>query len=145
MPASFPGEQVTVYAITGVAPDILVRIGLLDPPQKLRDLALVLRLERLSPQAGKSLDIVMIHGVYNKSFLFLRVGLAVTEVPGVRLKATGTAIATAGDKETDPHARAVGDVPILDISVVHMNSFSDPVRNGRILLPLSSYIIRAKD
>ena len=80
--------------------------------------------KRLTAEDGQPADIGFVELGENLVRRRLREGLAVVEVPRLRLEAAGTAVAAAGDEERHPHADAVGDVAFFQFSVVHgMTSF----------------------
>jgi len=116
--------QLVVETVAREAPDGLLRIPRTHLSQQRQQIPLVLRFKRLTAEDGQPADIGFVELGENLVRRRLREGLAVVEVPRLRLEAAGTVVAAAGDEERHPHADAVGDVAFFQFSVVHgMTSF----------------------
>ena len=107
-----PGEA-------GKAPDVLVRIFRLHAPQEGQQRALVLRLHRLPAKQGKAADIAGRQQLQHLLLGFRREGLTEGKIPRLRLKAVFAVVRTAGDEQRHAHAKAVGDVAVFDLAIVH--------------------------
>ena len=78
-------------------------------------------MEGLTPQEGETFDIGLFQRLEDLTGLGLGEGLAVGEVPGLRVEALRAGVGAAGDKQGDPDARPVGHIDGTDVSVVHGN------------------------
>ena len=119
-PAFLP--QLPIQGVAGVAPDLLVRVALLHPPQKWQQHRLVGRLEWFAPQQGQALHIGGRQGIQDLVLLRPGKGLAVAEVPGLLIEAAGAVVGAAGDEQGHPYSGSVGHVRPLDGRVIHKNS-----------------------
>ena len=77
------------------------------------------RLERLAAEQRETVDIVGGEQADELVLRFTRERLAVAEVPRLRLKAVFAVVRTAGDEQRHAHAKAVGDVAVFDLAIVH--------------------------
>lgn len=97
--------QLVVETVAREAPDGLLRIPRTHLSQQRQQIPLVLRFKRLTAEDGQPADIGFVELGENLVRRRLREGLAVVEVPRLRLEAAGTVVAAAGDRRASPARR----------------------------------------
>ena len=108
--------------VAGIAPDRFVRVKRLDIFDKGQQLALVLRLKRLSAQQRQAVDVAGCQTFKDLVANLLGEGRTIAKVPSHCIEAVGAVAAAARYKQAGAHALAVGNVTIFDRSVIHSGS-----------------------
>lgn len=114
------GDEVYIIEISGVAPDIFLRVAFFDLLQESCELFLVLRLKGFSTEEGKSLDICRFKCFEDLCFYFFGIWIAVIEIPGLGIEASFAMMPAAGYEKADPDAGSICDIVIFDCSVIHI-------------------------
>ena len=117
-------RQLPVERKARISPDRLVRIPRAHPAQERYERALVARLERIAAEQRESRNKGLVQLGKDLGFRLRRKGLAVVEIPRLRLEAVEAVVCAAGDEQRDPHADAVGNVTFLDLTVIHIRTSS---------------------
>ena len=105
--------------IAGICPHCFSGQRCLHSPQKRQQCTLVLRLERITAQQGQAVDITGAQQSEQFCFRFLCEGLAIPEMPSLRLEATRAMVTAARHEQAHSDTRAVGDITVLYRSIVH--------------------------
>ena len=114
------GDEIYIIEISGVAPDIFLRVAFFDLLQESCEFFLVLWLEGFAAQEGKSLDICRFECFEDLCFYFFGVWIAVIEIPGFGIEASFAVMSASGYKKADPDAGSICDIVIFDCSVIHI-------------------------
>ena len=109
-------------SVSRVSPYVLLRKLCPDPAQEKNQLPLVFRFERISAEKAESLNVIRGKGFQNPVCGFLCIPFPEGEVPGFFIEASGTVVSASGDKQRHPAAGPVGNIEVLDISVIHSSS-----------------------
>ena len=113
----FPGEHLPSEA--GVAPDGFSGQFLPHPAEEGHQPPLVFSLPRLAPQEGEAVYKVGLQFLNDVVLHLFGEGVPVIEVPGLGLEAVFAVVPAAGHEQGYPDPHPVGNVPGLDVTVVH--------------------------
>ena len=114
------GDEIYIIEVSGVAPDIFLRVAFFDLLQESCEFFLVLWLEGFAAEEGKSLDICRFECFEDLCFYFFGVWIAVIEIPGFGIEASFAVMSASGYKKADPDAGSICDIVIFDCSVIHI-------------------------
>ena len=114
------GDEVYIIEISGVAPDIFLRVAFFDLLQESCEFFLILWLEGFAAQERKSLNVCRFECFEDLCFNFFGVWISVIEIPGFGIEASFAVMPAAGYEKTDPDACSICDIVIFDYSVIHI-------------------------
>ena len=112
-------DEVYIIEISGVAPDIFLRVAFFDLLQESCEFFLILWLEGFAAQHGQAVDKGLVQLGENLPLRVGGEGPAEVEVPGLGLEAVGAVVGAAGDEQRHPDSGSVGDITFFQGSVVH--------------------------
>ena len=95
-------DEVYIIEISGVAPDIFLRVAFFDLLQESCEFFLILWLEGFAAQERKSLNVCRFECFEDLCFNFFGVWISVIEIPGFGIEASFAVMPAAGYEKTDP-------------------------------------------
>mgnify|MGYP001709561216 FL=1 len=113
-------DEVYIIEISGVAPDIFLRVAFFDLLQESCEFFLILWLEGFAAQERKSLNVCRFECFEDLCFYFFGIWIAVIEIPGLGIEASFAMMPAAGYEKADPDAGSICDIVIFDCSVIHI-------------------------